>query len=379
MPIHTVDVIHGPILDSCYVQELMISFGVPKYKINKIMKVRPEKLRDGAIHPLSKNHPLLGIKTVRILRFASPSLDTAEYYFIMKLEPQMMIEGRHTINLFVATEENRKKLLESFHSAMNQFMDDKEFPGLVDLANWNCLRIDYTQNLKFDTHEEAKLLLKLSKKTSRYIRRNKKILSIDDPEQSTAEANKSSKVLIYEKLKQILETYGGISEADMKRLLKDATGVIRYEVQCKKGKVASLKRSRKLASRGVMNFLDEDIANDLLIKSYRQTIGEGDFFQAPQAHKKIESSSHFTSMKNKLYNTMRLIAQARSLYNGYQQFIEGGHKLRNTQTIVAGTSATFRNRLKALAAIGVNPCMIPKQLAEETGIKMLHNPLDQIG
>ena len=75
---------------------------------------------------------------------------------------------------------------------------------------------------------------------------------------------------------------------------------------------------------------------------------------------------------------MRLIAQARSLSKGKQQFIEGGHNIKHTNTVVEGCESTFRKYLERLKEMNMHPVMIPKDWARDYGIYQLHNPIDEL-
>lgn len=383
MPAHTIEISLPPFTDTTQAERLLRLFHMPQYKIDKIIKFRPDHRKAVITHKLSKDYPDMGIKHVRMYRDeASPISGGRMFILYLKIEPQMMLEGKRTINLFHCLPDNIAKLEEVFHEAITNFISEDEYPEFVNLNYWNCSRIDYTQNLMFESDEEASLFLSLSKRTSRYLRRRPVKLKPQDSEepidkeQSTAEINKSSKIIFYKKKKQIMESYGGMPQEEMQHLLEDAEGIIRYEVQCKGGKVNSLKRARQLSSRSISHFLSEELANYLLYKSYCETIGRGDFMYLPMMEKAIKQSGYATRLKNSLIKTEHLIAQSRSIAQGRANFISGDYRVKGLG-IIGGTEVTFRTHLNKMAGININPYPIPKDWIKGKE-KILANPIDQI-
>lgn len=377
MPIHTAEISLPPFTDANQAARLMNLFHIPQYKIARVMNIKPDHQKALASHKLSRDYPNLGIKKVVLFRDADSPITMGLGFFLkLKIEPQMMLEGRRTIKLFCSTPENIAALEDSFHDAITHFISYEEFPDFVRLPYWNCNRIDYTRNIRFEAEEDANLFLRLSKRTSRYLRRRPVQLDRPDPEQSTAEINKSSKVIFYKKKKQIQEVYEGIPQEDMQRLLDDAEGLIRYEVQCKGGKVSSLMKSRNFESRSIINFLNEGLANDILYKSYCETIGPGDFMYLYMMEKVIKKSGYGTRLKNSLIKMEHLIAQSRSIAQGKVNFIGGDYNVKGLG-IVGGTEVTFRSHLDKMAGININPYPIPKDWVKRKE-KILANPIDQI-
>lgn len=58
---------------------------------------------------------------------------TNYYYALMRLEPQALIQGQRTMDLFLASPDNVDSLRNSFHELMNHFIDDR-FSNLVTLV-----------------------------------------------------------------------------------------------------------------------------------------------------------------------------------------------------------------------------------------------------
>ena len=303
------------------------------------------------------------------------------FYICLKVEPQRLIEGRRTVDLFLPTEGNKKLLVSKFYDSMGEILAGTEFDYLRDISAWRTYRVDYTKNLLFSSEEEADHFFLLTKRTSRYIRRHQIRMKncIDsktgkkDKLESCAERNKSSKGLFYKKTKQIEEVYENIPDHEKKRLIQEARHIVRFEVQCESGKISNLKKKYGIKDRSIIHFLDLDIAQDILEKTYLQMIGEGDFYSLYRAQKRIESSTYSKVKKQRLIDTMRLIAQSRGVYKAREK-IEQGSNIKNMDICLQCTGKTFDTRLKEIKKIGLNPVLLPK----EWGVIFLKNPIEQI-
>ena len=292
------------------------------------------------------------------------------YSLRIQIEPWLLITQQPSIELFECTEDNISRLIDVFREFMTPYVQDTEYAYLADLPNWNCRRIDYTRNIHFKDKREADTFYRLSKRTS--LHRRTKAMRIEDESlfnQSTAEGNRSNKSLFYDKQDQIEECFAGMNEDDLDELIESADNVIRYEIQCYKGKISTIKRKYKLPDRLIVRFLDEDIANELLFKQYESSIGYGDFYVLSRAKSRIMHYDGTLSngrpitklMRTKLIHFMQLVAQVRGLEAARQCFSEGCIiKNTNPQILVKGSDNTFLTRVKDLTAMGINPVAIPK-------------------
>ncbi len=347
------------------------SFGFTPDEIQKLIE---SPVQERAMIHKSLTMMCQGISSIVMCRTPIDNYSRFIFSLYLRIEPQRLLEGKRTIGLYHPSEENNRRLITAFRKGMACILKEPITPELYDLYSWKCNRIDYTANLEFPTSKEADLFLLLSHRTSRQIRRKqKKIKKCKESLQSSAEGNKSSKLIFYKKAKQIDETYTSISMDEREELKRDAESIIRFEIQCRKGKVYTLKQHYGFSDTCIMNFLNPDISMELLEKCYIQMVGEGDFFSLYHARKKIMNSSYREKEKEKLFNTIRLIAQSRGVIKGLLNFTHGD-RIKNTEIIVKGTKTTFNKRLKELSQIGVNPYPIPK----DWKITYLQNPIDQI-
>ena len=314
------------------------------------------------------------------------------YSLKIQMEPWLFLTQKASIELFECSEENINRLITLFIDFMFPYIQDTRYAYLSELSRWNCRRIDYTHNLHFDDQRDADTFYRLSKRTSLHQRTDVKRCKDEKMfAQSTAEGNRSNKSIFYDKRAQIEEDYAGMNEDDLDELMESADNVIRYEVQCYKGKVSTIMRKYKLQDRSIIRFLDECIANELLFKQYEASIGYGDLYELYQAKSRImhyegtlsKDRQITNSMRIKLVQFMQLVADARGLDKARACFKEG-RKIKNSDILVQGSDNTFLSRIKDLAAMGINPVAIPrsgtrKNVAGEVVVydypKYLRNPI----
>ena len=316
---------------------------------------------------LNDRNPETGIHYLKLIRIGDRN--RCNYYAIIVIEPLVTILGYRTVDLFQANSGNIHRLVERFHEIMSSHFDDHD---MYDLVSWSCHRIDYTFNFRFDNDNGKNLFLYLSRKTSRYVRKHRNILpNLKKAEQSTAESNKSVKVMFYDKRKQILETY--YPDNHRIHLANSAYAVVRFEVQCKHGRIRTIKDRYGFENRSILNYLNEDIAVHVLLTEYEYSIGSGDFYTLYHAQKRINESHYTETLKRRLYQCLQLISQARHIDVAQKQFVLGT-RIKRTDIIVKGSRDTFIKRLKQLKAIGINPMPIPKEFR----ITYFYNPKYQM-
>ena len=369
--IHTFEIIQYT-FDEEKIKSILNSFGFPVTKKQKLFRSNHSVALIS--HKLSKTHECLGIKKITVVRCSNGFQTSSMFYVILRIEPQMLLVHDRTIELFYCSDDNKKLLANEFHRAMNHFVDDASFPELVELRYWNCRRLDYSVNLHLKDKAIAELFIKIIKRTSKHVRRKDKRLPYACKDQSAAEGNKSSKVMAYDKRKQIEEEYEGVSPAIMQRLLNEAEGVVRFELQMKKNKLRNIMRKECLESRSIMNFLNEDLSRRYLLECYREMIGSGDFYSFYHASKIINESGYGQKKKKDLIQLLQGIAQARSIQNAEKQFISNGIHIKRTDSVVRGSKGTFYNRLNAFEELGINPVLIMK----DSKVKHIRNPINQI-
>lgn len=251
------------------------------------------------------------------------------FYIRLEINPRTLSNPLDTItvDLYEATPENNSWLQLMFNSIMKSTFCkyDKSLEYLCHLESWNCSRIDYTCNLKFNTAEEKDLFWKLTHKTSLYNRTTKKrIKGIKMMDQSAAEGNNSYKTLFYDKQDECEHTYQNISQEILSRLLIEAENVIRFEHQVHKNGISTLMKKYKLLDRSIIHFLSEDISRRELLGRYNQMICKGDFYHREEAKRIIRKNIEGEKNQEKLIQLLELLAQKRHVDKARDYFIYAG-------------------------------------------------------
>lgn len=326
---------------------------------------------------LTVRHPNLGIEQVIILK-TPDEFYPAQYYITIRINPQLLIERQRTLHLFNPSEENNALLLTAFQEAMSTFDDNF---AMTDFSTYNCARLDMTHDFRFETREQAQLFMRLIRRTSRYIRHREQRIAHNEPilDQSVAEANKSYKIICYDKQRQVRKMYRGVPDDEMELLLSQAENVVRFEIQCGKNKIYYLKKSNNFDSRNIWNYLNEEMIHYNLQKAYRETIGEGNFCYFHRVQQILNNADMRPSTRTNLYNFMRLISNAGCLSEGKRQFLRGRTISVNGNNVrVQGTEPTYYSRLRKLRELGINPIMIPPRLSSRYHIQELPNPYGEL-
>lgn len=330
----------------------------------------------------SEAHVGSGINSIQMMRLCTITYaDGTEkavgmlkcsFYLIVQLNPRVMLDSldEYTIHLYEATDENNEIVGQKFSHRMRDLFQD--VPGLQYLCNfgdWNCHRVDYTCNMRFEDDDTFELFMKLVHKTSEFTR-TEMILMKDKKlfEQSAAEGNKSYKSLFYDKYKDMSEKKG-IDETRRSSLLPEAKHVVRFEQQCRKEKVRALKRKYKFPDLQAWRFLREDIARDVLLQRYDKMVGDGDFYKRKEARAIIRKNVEKKFMQKRLIQFLQLIARTRHVATARSYFISptfDGDKF----PLAHGTIQTFHARTKQLRNLGINPVLI----VDKCPVEYLRNP-----
>lgn len=138
-----------------------------------------------------------------------------------------------------------------------------------------------------------------------------------------------------------------------------AQNIIRFEVQCKYPKVYNLSRHTKDTDVLTQNLLGYHTCLELINHYYGVTVGAGDWFSLSAAQKIIKSQRFNVQKAERLMNVLREVNQCRSL-------------ARAKKTHQGSDLAAFKQTLKDLAGIGINPVTIPREWGSVHIPNLLH-------
>ncbi len=345
-----------------------------------LIELRCSPRTKSIVQDLTKEYHHLGIEKVKILKVVSQD-NYKSYYIILRINPEMIITQQRILDIYRPSEENNQELIDCFREGMDLFRDSlglHERLEFNDLSSWNCRRIDISFDFMFPSQTEKDLFCRLTNRTSKCSRRTPvQIKGKKKFEQSTAERNKSSKVIIYDKNKEIKEHYENVPDDERYRFQWVLGRRIRFEYQCLKNKVESLKNTNEFDDRSIIRYLDEDFVRKTLRKVYEQVVGLGDFHYYYDAEKILEE--HFSDcLKDNIYKFMRLVGMKRSLAKAKTAFTSKDGYILKDGTKVKGTLATYYSYLRELRLLNLNPVIIPKNWAANVQIHSLRNPIWQL-
>jgi len=145
--------------------------------------------------------------------------------------------------------------------------------------------------------------------------------------------------------------------------IEDAKNIVRFEVQCKYPKVSALSKSIKKGSKQSENILSKMFSKATCItiidKYFNKVIKAGRYYSLEEARKIVESNGFSPKKEERIINTLNQINAKRGI-----------SKAKNR--LQPEEQEQFRQSLRVLSDIGVNPVTIPK----EYGIKKIPNLLD---
>ena len=276
------------------------------------------------------------------------------------IEPASLIKAEKTIDLFACNEKNRNLLKKKLNEKLTELFKDMI---LSRSECWSVSRVDYTKDVYTKYVPQIINLIKKGKNPYRY--REKKYKG------SSYKVSKSTVVNIYDKQDHI-KNNPNLYREDRGRLLEDSKNILRTEIQCRtNSKLRALKEKHNLNKKSnIYDYLQESISESLFEYHVGTILNRGDFYSQREAYKIIEKSGWGNRKKEKIKDFLKLIAQARSVTEARNQFIVGQH-ISNTKIFLKGSDGTFRNNIKELQSLGVNPILIPR----EWNISNLKNPL----
>lgn len=303
----------------------------------------------------------LPLNITGIMEVAISKINEDFFRLYLRIEPQSLIKGRRTIQLFDCSPQSVKKL--------NSVMEDKisEISYMLPSAEgWIVSRIDYAINLNTSYVKQCVELAKRAKDPYRY----KDTVNLPG---SSYRKSKSVVLNFYDKQDHIAKYIDSSSVNSY--LVEEAKNIFRVEVQClNQNKLNHIRKKFKLPTNAtIYDYLRPKMAREIVFYHYDTVIGTSDFYSLYEAIKLIHTTNWSDRKKENIKRWLQLIAQARSITRARKQFVEGA-VIKNTQTLVKGSQNTFTNYVKACNEIGLSPITIPR----DWGVSYIPNPIRSI-
>ncbi len=382
--IHTMD-IYYPVPYEKLFEHIVDCVGFTDEELDKLNKHIVKRKKDGstmylAISPaaivdnMRNDYP--GFIEFRLFRMWN-SWGREIHRLVLRIEPQEILEQKRTVNLFDCSEESKRRLSDLFYDIMFNIFGDVE-PNMLELSKWYTSRVDYTLNIHLLNQRNVQTLVHITKNTMQGYRYEVKRTKKEDDSQSTAQANSSMKMLLYDKVRELQDIDDSV---DLSSVIAAANGICRVEVQCKSPKVRSMLKSKNKYSpcdRHVLFAMDPKIAIFNIWSYYKELVGFGDFYCLQDAVRKINASSYKPKMKEKLINFIRLGSQVNDRRQLKKAFCTGQDLKSYPGIYVQGSSATYSKYINLLYKLNIHPIPISNKLLNEINTRHFINPLKPI-
>lgn len=233
------------------------------------------------------------------------------YRIYLRVEPQSLIIGRSTIEVFDCSYDSVKELRTALDEAIKIVSST-----LSRSDRWFVSRIDFTKNLTSEYVKECVALSKQGKDPYRY-------KDIINKPGSSYRVAKSVILNFYDKLDHISKKVNANSYNS--HLIEEAHNIFRIEVQCLNfNKLKHLREKFELPSKSnLYDYLRTDIAEWIIRYYYEKVVGRADYYSLSEAFKIVEATEWSTKKKVNIKMWLRLIAQAKSVSKAREQFVAG--------------------------------------------------------
>ena len=224
-----------------------------------------------------------------------------------------------------------KQLVQSIHQ------------DLPELGNWKTDRLDFSANI---ITENVPLYIELFQRADKPTKLFKELKAPsgkrEQLDNSFYLSTKSFSLNFYNKQGEVID------RGQDQKHIDDAQDILRVEVQCNRAKVNSLKQKyTHITSTELCHFMNTDLAREVLLNYYDQTIGSGDYYTLEGAKKIIDAQSDITdSKKGKMIKHLRESNNFKNLWEAKQSF---------------GNNSLFNKYLKQIRELGINPVIIPRR------------------
>lgn len=282
---------------------------------------------------------------------------------VIRLNTKVLLDNQETILSTQASETHR--IAAAFNERKSTIFGDFT-NDLPDFDQWTCRRIDYCMDVITEHVSAYVALFQRCKLPSHHYN-----INIKKKGSSYMKSN-SVTLNFYDKFDQLEKHLLALDKTMTNKEQNEATNMLRFEIQCQRGKTDYIKRREGFDSKSIEHFLDSSLSNKLILDYYDKSIGTGDFYSLHGARAIVDRANLQFRTKQTILNTLKLIAKTRSIEKARVQFIEGVDI--GGGTIVKGSRKAFNDNIKKIRLLGINPVTIPRNW----DITFLPNPRELI-
>ncbi len=267
--------------------------------------------------------------------------DFTRFYLILRINPKRMLNNNDFIS--VTHESEVAELFGEVNGCLSDINIYDKFENFV------VDRIDYCYNHKFSDEVASSRYMELLKRSallhgfSPILNYSKTQHRRIDNEDAIYVRNKSVTINFYNKYNQTLKSSG-----DYYSNLENYKGIIRFEIQCRKSKVRSMKYSNDLPDLRAFRWLKEEFSEKTLLFYINKVFCSGSYFTLSEAKQAIIKTNFRDTTKQAMLDLLELTNSKRSLQKALDIFYSKGF------------AYDYMNRiLNKFDAINVNPVTIP--------------------
>lgn len=311
----------------------------------------------------SKWYPAPGIQKVVLLH--NPSRQ-GFFYFVVVVNLESLIRQDRTVESFSSfTEERLRRCSYEFNRLMGNFSDVK-FKALLE---WSTRRVDYA----VDVPKLDDVALYVSLMQHARIPRGMEQRQRYDGTYRLVSLHDDVATNFYDKKLQLSNDI--YLHAD-DRLMREAHGLLRIEVQCQGRKldhIRDLVRNKSLPHYGMKlrTFLNAEISNSIVQDYYSRAIGYQDYYSFQAVEKRLNEQSGRHDMKQRLLQFLRQVEASGSISAGIEAY-QRGIMPDGSHAFITGAENSLQNILNIyLPRYGINPVLIPAKY----NLSYLANPM----
>ena len=371
MSVHTVELGHplGPnmIRSFCRLQR-WFSFPQRDKKNRSCQSITDfvHAARDGCPDQLtSRMYPVDGIQKVTLVR--NPS-QQGYFYLVVVVNLEALYRQEITVESFSSfTSERLQRCSQEFERIMAEYSGMRLRP----LVEWSVRRVDYAIDLRYP--DLVPLYVSLMKQGR--IPRGMEMRRSYEGSYYLESPNEDVTINFYDKAAQLRHER---TLYNNDRLLVEADGLLRLEVQCKGRKLNHLydfvrRRNLPHYGRTIRTFLHEELANAVVQDYFYRAVGYQDYYTLPVAVAKLDGQRGRKDMKQRIVHFLqqvRITGSVSAAIDSYRQ----GIMPDGTTAIISGPESSLQNILhEYLPRYGLNPVLLP----EEWNGGILQNPMPE--
>lgn len=255
------------------------------------------------------------------------------YIMYMKIRPKLMIEQGNYDDVLRAYD--IPKLYDKFAS----FMKNIGLGKISDIKKWSVKRIDYAVDIVVDQELIPRYIELFNKGNIPETMLNNPVsLMYKEMGNNLYLSSKNIRVNFYDRYTTALAKQQ--KKPDKYSNIQNRYGVLRFEIQLREVDTGKLKKSNKIKSNSIEDFMSIDMCKAYILRYYRTIIGCGDYYGYYEALRKCRSDVQ--------KNMIRLINEEGCVYKSKRRYI-----LSSSDKRKAGKQ--FSEIINKLERIGINP------------------------